>query len=153
MKKNVIKYTFIGIFLAVFNFGLYTIIARYAINNNDLLWLSTLISSTITAILAYILHSKITWKERYPGKSGVIKFIIWNLAEAIIINPALTWFFGLFTFLYEFVFNIFQSIGIGFDFAFIESTGVFGLTAVVTMIINFLFYDKLVFGKKEKDEK
>lgn len=151
-KKNVLKYTLVGVFLTVFNFGLYTIIARFIINNNDFLWLSTLISSTISALLAYFLHSKITWKERNPGKIGIIKFLIWNLVEAIAINPALTWFFGLFTGLYEFVFNICQSIGLGFDYEFVESTGAFALTAVVTMILNFLFYDKFVFGKKKEEE-
>ena len=65
------KYTFVGIILTIFNFGLYTIIARL-MGNNDFLWLDTLISTAATTILAYILHSRITWKERDPGKSGIL---------------------------------------------------------------------------------
>ena len=84
-KKRAGKFIIIGIVLTLFNFGLYTLIARLIINNNDFLWLSTLLSTLATTFLAYFLHSKITWKERDPGKLGIIKFFIWNLLAALII--------------------------------------------------------------------
>ncbi|MBR3322082.1 GtrA family protein [Candidatus Saccharibacteria bacterium] len=139
------KYTIVGIILTVFNFGLYTIIARI-INNNEFLWLATLISTLITTILAYILHSKITWKERNPGKSGIYKFFIWNIVAATIIGPIFTWLFTLITPLYEFTYNITATIHLPFDYNFVQSTGVFILTAIVSMVLNYLFYDRLVFG-------
>jgi hypothetical protein len=40
-----------------------------------------------------------------------------------------------------------------FDYDFVHSTGAFVLTSIVTMILNFLFYDKIVFGKKKEEEK
>lgn len=140
------KYTVVGIVLTIFNFGLYTLIARL-IDNNDFLWLSTLISTAATTILAYILHSKITWKERNPGKSGIYKFFIWNALCAIIIGPFFTWVFSIITPLYEFAYNISTAIHLPFDYNFVQSTGVFILTSIITMILNYLFYDKLVFGK------
>ena len=145
--KRTSKYVVIGIILTLFNFGVYTIIARFIINNNELLWLSNLIATFITAILAYILHSKITWKERNPGRSGVYKFFAWNLALAFAISPFLTWIFGLMTFIYDFAFNISSALHLPFDYNFIQSTGAFGFTALVTMFLNFFFYDKIVFGK------
>ena len=141
------KYTFVGIILTVFNFGLYTIIARL-MGNNDFLWLDTFISTAATTILAYILHSKITWKERSPGKSGIYKFFIWNALCAVIIGPFFTWLFTLITPLYDFTFDISQALNLPFEYEFIQSTGAFVLTAIITMILNFLFYDKFVFGKK-----
>ena len=110
---------------------------------------SSFIASAFTTILAYILHSKITWKERNPGKTGIYKFLIWNLLLTIAINPGFTQLFSLFTPLYELAFNIFQAIHIPFSYEFIQSTGAFVLTAIVTMILNFLFYDRFVFGKKK----
>lgn len=146
------KYISIGIFLTLFNFGVYTLIARIIINNNDLLWLSNLISTLITTALAYLMHSKITWKERNPGRLGVYKFFVWNLILALIISPFLTWIFSLMTPIYDLAFNISSSLDFPFDYDFIQSTGAFGFTALITMILNFLFYDKIVFGK-EKDAK
>lgn len=151
--KHVNRFVVIGVCLTVFNFLLYTAIARWIFNNNNLLWLSTLISTLATTILAYILHSNITWKERNPGKYGIYMFFVWNLAAAIAIGPFFTWLFGLMTPVYEFAFNISQAIHLPFDYNFIQSTGVFGFTSIITMTLNFFFYDKLVFGKKKENEK
>ena len=147
-KKRVSKFIIIGIVLTIFNFVVYTFLARVIFNNNELLWIDSIISYALATFLAYYLHSKITWKEHNPGKSGIIKFFIWNIITAAAISPFFTWIFGLLTPLYEFIYNIFTAIHLPFDYDFIVSTGVFGLTACVTMILNYLFYDKLVFGEK-----
>lgn len=146
-SKHANRYFVIGIILAIFNFGTYSILANLIVKNNDFLWLSTFISTALTTILAYTLHSKITWKERDPGKSGIYKFFIWNILATVLINPLFTQLFGLITPLYDFGFNISQSLQFPFSYEFIQSTGAFILTAIVTMIINFLFYDKFVFDK------
>ncbi|MBR6505966.1 glycosyltransferase [Candidatus Saccharibacteria bacterium] len=146
--KRIGKFAIIGIILALFNFVIYTFLARVIMNSNELLWLDSIIAYLLAAILAYILHSKITWKERYPGQFGVIKFLLWNGITAIIISPLFTWLFQLITPLYKFIFNISTTLNLPFDYNFIESTGVFILTTCVTMILNYLFYDKLVFGQK-----
>jgi len=156
-KKSTLatKYLIIGIFLTLFNYALYTLIARLIIKNDNLLWLSTLISTFITTFVAYALHSRITWKERNPGKLGIIKFLLWNFSVALAIGPFLTWLFGLITPLYDLAFNISTAMHLPFDYSFVHSTGAFVLTSIITMILNFLFYDKIVFGKKkeEKEEK
>lgn len=151
-QKRAFKYIGVGLFLTLLNFCIYSLLSKFVFNN-DLLWLSTLISSTICVIVAYFLHKGITWKERDPGKVGIIKFFIWNGFEALLLNPFLTWFFCLFKWLYEFGFNICQSIGLPFDYDFIESTGAFVLMTIVTMILNYIFYDKIVFGKTNSGEK
>ena len=146
--KRTGKYVIVGTTLTLFNFGLYTLIARL-IDDNNYLWISTLISTTITTILAYILHSKITWKERNPGRSGIYKFFIWNALCAIAIGPFFTWAFTFITPLYEFAYNISTAIHLPFDYDFVQSTGVFVLVSILTMILNYLFYDRLVFGKSK----
>ena len=145
-KKRTLKFAIIGTILALFNFLIYTFLARVIMNSNDLLWLDSLISYFLATFLAYFMHSRITWKERRPTKSGVIKFFLWNFFTALAISPFFTWIFKLITPFYEFVFNITTAIHFPFDFDFVESTGVFVLTTCVTMILNYLFYDNLVFG-------
>lgn len=139
------KFAIIGVILALFNFLIYTFLARVIINSNDLLWVDSIISYIFATFLAFFLHSKITWKERPVSKLGTIMFFVWNGLTALLINPFFTWLFYLMTPIYEFAFNISSAIHLPFDYDFIESTGIFCLTTCVTMILNFIFYDKLVF--------
>lgn len=143
------RYIIIGISLAIFNYGLYAILSNLIIKNNGLLWLSTFISTAATTILAYILHSKITWKERPITKTAIYKFLIWNALLAVAIGPWTTQLFSLITPLYQFAYNIFQTLHIPFSYDFTLTTGAFILTSIVTMILNFFFYDRFVFGKSK----
>ena len=146
------KFAIIGTILAIFNFAIYTFLARIVFNSNELLWLDIIISYTLATILAYILHSKITWKERPITKHGIVMFFVWNGITAIAISPFFTWLFGIITPLYEFAFNISSSIHLPFDYNLIESTGIFCLTTAVTMVLNYLFYDRLVFHLPNKQQ-
>lgn len=152
-SKHAVRYVFVGIFLTVFNYVLYTILSNLIIKNSDLLWLSTLIATLATTIVAYIMHSKITWKERKITKTAIYKFFIWNGLLTFPISPGLTQFFALFTGLYEFAHNICENLNLGFTYDFVQSTGAFIFTTAVTMIMNFLLYDKFVFGKSKKSQK
>ena len=149
-SKRAGRYLIVGILLTVFNYGLYSILANLIIKNNDFLWVSTLISTIITTFVAYFSHSKITWKERNIGKTAIYKFFIWNLFFAFAVGPWLTQLFSLIAPLYDLAFNICQNIGIGFSYEFIQSTGAFAITSLVIMVLNYLFYDKFVFGKDKK---
>ena len=148
IKNRIGKFFFVGLTLAIFNYLLYTFFALVIINNSDLLWLSSLISTSVTTILAYILHSRITWQERRPTKTGVVNFFVWNALLAVVISPFFTWFFGLFTPLYKFALQISEALHFPFNFDFVESTGIFILVNIVVMFLNYFFYDRLVFGQK-----
>lgn len=154
-SQHALRYLFVGVGITLFNYVLFAIIANLIIKNNDFLWLSNLIATSITVIVAYIAHSKITWKERNVTTSSIIRFFIWNAMLAIIISPALTQFFSIFTPLYEFVFNITTAMRLPFSYEFILTTGTFILTSGVIMILNFFFYDRFVFGKNnsKKEQK
>lgn len=148
-SKHAARYLIVGICVTIFNYVLFAILSNLIIQNNDLLWLSSLIATVITTIVAYIAHSKITWKERIVTKHSIMRFFIWNALLAIVISPALTQLFSLITPLYEFAFNIASAINLPFTYEFVLTTGSFALTSIVIMILNFLFYDKFVFGKKK----
>lgn len=149
------RYLFVGLTLTVFNYGFYTVLSNLIIKNNDFLWLSTLISTLVTTIIAYLMHSKITWKERNITKAAVYKFFIWNLLLTFPIGPGFTQLFSLITPIYDFAYNICQNLGLSFTYDFVQSTGAFIFTSAATMILNFLFYDRFVFGKTkaEKEKK
>ena len=146
------KFAIIGIILSLFNFIVYTFLARVIFNSNELLWLDSIISYALATILAYILHSKITWKERPVTKRGIIMFFLWNGITAFLISPFFTWLFGSITPVYEFIHQICTNLHIPFDYNFVESTSIFCFTTAVTMILNYIFYDKLVFGSSKTSD-
>lgn len=150
--KRISKFAIIGIILALFNFLIYTFLARVIFNSNELLWLDSIISYTLATILAYILHSRITWQERPVTTHGIIMFFVWNGITAIAISPFCTWLFTFITPFYEFIFQISTTIHLPFDYNFIESTTIFIIVNAITMILNYLFYDRLVFGKTKSKE-
>lgn len=146
--RRTARFAFVGIILTIINYFLY-IIFNLIINNNNLLWLSSAISTTITAVLAFFFHSKITWKERTPKKVGIYNFFIWNAILALIISPFFTQLFSHLVPLYKFVYNISSVLNLPFTFEFIQNTGAFCLATAIIMVLNFLFYDKLVFSKQK----
>lgn len=149
-SKHAIRYLIIGTTLALFNYIFFTILSNLIIKNNDLLWLSSFIATAVTTVLAYILHSRITWKERPISKTAIYKFFIWNILMTVAINPILTQLFSYITPLYQFAYNITSSLHIPFSYEFILTTGAFVLTAIVTTIMNYFLYDRFVFGKSQK---
>ena len=146
-SRRTIRYFFVGVGITLFNYVVYALFSNVIIQNNDLLWLSSLLATAITTVVAYILHSKITWRERKVTKVAIYKFFIWNAFLTFAISPALTQLFSLVTPLYEFAFNISTAIHLPFTYEFVLTTGAFVLTSAVIMVLNFLFYDKFVFGK------
>lgn len=147
------KYLIFGVLNTAVNYGMYEALALLVFKEDGQLWIATLISGAVSIFVGYFLHSKYTWKDREVGKKQLGKFFIWNVILNVAVRPLLTAFFGLFGFLYKFAFDIFQGIGIGFSYEFVETTGNYVLMTAVTMVINFLVYDRFVFGKSKTDDK
>ena len=147
------RYLIFGVLNTAINYGMYEALALLVFTAENQLWIATLISGAVSIFVGYFLHSKFTWKDREVGKKELGKFFIGNVIMNIAVRPALTWFFGLFGFLYKFAFDICQAIGIGFSYEFVESTGNYVLMTAVVMVINFLVYDKFVFGKTKTSSK
>ncbi len=151
-SKHAARYIIIGTFLAFFNYGLYTVLSNFIINNNNLIWLSSFISTAITTVLAYILHSRITWKERPISKTAIYKFFIWNIILTVAIYPVLTQLFSYLTPLYVFAYSITSFLRIPFTYEFVLTTGAFVLTTIITTLMNYFLYDKFVFGKSKNQK-
>lgn len=151
-SEHALRYFFVGLAITLFNYALFTVLSNIINNNNELLWLSTLVSTFITTLVAYLLHSKITWKERPITKTAKYKFFVWNLIGAFVVGPLLTQLFSLFTPIYEFIYQIVEALHLPFSYEFTFTTSVFVFTSTIYMIINFLLYDKFVFGKSKKQQ-
>lgn len=119
-------------------------------------WLpvASLISGATGIFTGYFLHSRFTWKGRKIGKFTVVNFLVWNIFMGVAVKPVLTKLFqlGIFDGLYLLAFNICQFLHIPFSMEFVETTGNFVLTTAIIMVINYLVYDRLVFGKKKSSQ-
>lgn len=154
VKNKVLKFVGVGITAALADYGVYEFCLLVLFgNNNDMIMVSQLISLVVATFVAFILHSNITWKGRDPGKYGIIKFFIWNLVVLLLMRSFLSWFFALLTGLYEFGYMITSGINLPLSFEFVQSTAIFILMNIVTMTVNYFFYDNFIFGKDKKEEK
>ena len=151
-KQQAGKYFIFGVVNTLVNYGLYEALALLVFTAENQLWLATLISGVVGIFTGYYLHSRFTWKEREVGKKELGKFFVWNVGLAVAIKPALTWMLEQPKFLYKLAYDICQAIHIPFSYDFVETTGIFVLMTAVVMVINFLVYDRFVFGKKKEEK-
>ena len=149
-KKGIRKFGsffILGIITTLIELVFYTITARI-INNNDILWVSALIGGLIGTFFAFILNSKLIWKNSKTTKREVTIFFVYNIGKTFTLKTFFTWVFGFLKPVYEFAFSISSGIGLSFDYEFVESTGIFAFTALVCMMITYFTYDRIVFKNK-----
>jgi len=145
--KKFAKFFGLGVGTTLIEYLVFTIAVRLL--GNDLIWLATLIGGVIGTVIAYFINSRLVWKE--GGKVEAAKFIIYNIAKTFTVKELFVWLFGLITPVYELAFGISQALKLPFDYDFVESTGVFGFTALASMVVTYFVYDKVVFTGKKKE--
>ena len=141
--NRIFKYIGVGVTATVIDFGVYTLMMIIFQQNPNLRQVAQMIAGVFSTISAYLMHSRITWKARDPGRKGVAMFFLWNALTVLVTRNFLFWVFGLCTGLYQFAYMF---LSWGFSYAFVESTGVYALMTIVTMTLNYLVYDNLVFS-------
>ena len=151
-KKRVWKYFWVGVTVTLTDYVLHELLILLVFKNVELEWLALMISGVVAMMVGFVLHNRITWKERNPGKWGPLKFIAWNSFVMFLLRPWLSSVFALFTGLYQFAFGICQWLHLPFSYDFVYSTGIYGLCICVTMILNFLVYERLIFKKTEEEK-
>ena len=142
--KKILKFAGVGIAATIVDFLTYQFSLNILFKDN--LAISAIVSGVVATFAAYIMHNNITWKERDPGKYGVVKFFVWNVIAVFGLRPPLTWLFSTcFDWLYGFIYFLTSWI---FNYEFVKSTGVYVLMTLVIMFLNFAVYEKLVFTKE-----
>ena len=144
------KFFGMGIITTLIEFVAYTILAR--VLSNDFLWLATLVGGIVGVIASFILNTKYVWKDKKAGKAEASKVLGYGMVKTFVIKEAFTWIFGLVTPIYTFAYQISSWLRLPFDYDFIESTGIFGFTALATMFITYYVYDRVVFTKAQKED-
>lgn len=143
--KKVLKFAGVGVIATVVDYLVYQFALNVLFVGN--LAPSAVVSGVVATFAAYVMHNNITWRERNPGKYGVVKFFIWNGIAVFLLRPPLTWIFSTcFDWLYGFVYFLTSWI---FNYEFVKSTGVYILMTLVIMLLNFAVYEKLVFTKEK----
>ena len=144
------KFFGFGVITTLIEYIVFTIVAR--ILSNDFLWLATLIGGIVGVVASFILNTEFVWKDKKAGKSEAAEVLGYGMVKTFVFKEFFTWVFTLITPVYELAFSISSAIHLPFDYDFVESTGVFGFTAVATMFITYFVYDKMIFTKnKEKN--
>lgn len=151
--KRVFKFIGVGLTVTVIEYTIYTLLMMVLFGGNtEMAPLATALSGAVAMIVAFLMHSKITWRERDPGKLGIIKFFAWNILLVALIRPGLAAFFELPVGLYQFAYMITSAIHLPFSYDFVESTGIYVLVTAISMVLNFICYEKVVFGTRIKVE-
>ena len=146
------KYFFLGILNTLIGYVIYEILALTIFSGEGQLKHATFISGVVSIFTGYYLHSHYTWKERKVGKQQVFRFFIWNAILAAALKPGFTEILEKIDFLYKFAFGISQALHLPFSYDFVRSTGNFVLVMAIVMVLNFLIYDRFVFGEKPVKE-
>lgn len=152
--KKIFKFVGVGLTVTIIEYIIYSLFVMILFGGNtDMAPLATGMSGAISMLVAFVMHSRITWKERNPGRFGIVKFFAWNILLVALIRPGLAAFFELLTGLYQFAFMITSAIRLPFSYDFVSSTGIYVLVTAVAMVLNFVFYEKIVFGTSIKVKK
>lgn len=153
--SRILKFAGVGFLAAVIDYAVYevcvlTIFSELSFKQP----LSIMVAGAVSTIVAFFLHSNITWKERDPGKFGIFKFFLWNILIIEILRPQLTVLFDLEFFhnFYQFVYMIVGWVPLFSSYVFVSSTTSYVLITIITMTLNFIFYEKFVFGSKKQGE-
>jgi putative flippase GtrA len=144
-KTRPLTFVWVGIVLTLINFVIYIILVHTFFQDHDQMPFATAIAYIISAVAAYFMHQFITWKDRQPSRSAMIKFFATNLFAGLVLTPIITSFFLLLTGIYEFAFTVSSALHLSFSLDFITKVGVFGLQTAIVMIFNYIMYNKVVF--------
>ncbi len=148
-KQKAGRFLVVGTSITIFDYLVYELLVMIFFGGNaEKAAIASVISGTIATLVAFVAHSRITWKTRDVGKTEIIRFFVWNIITMWILRPILAAGTGLLDPLYGLAQGIFNLVKIPFSFEFVKSTGIFVLTTAVIMLLNYLVYDNFVFGAK-----
>lgn len=148
-SQKATKFVIVGVVVTLFDFIVYSLVAYLL--PHALLWIAGVLAGIFATALAYVLHKNITWRERKVEKYTILMFFIWNAAIVFLLRPILITAFTFTVGIYQFGFMVSSFIGLPFTYAFIEKTGIYCFMTAITMVVNFIGYEKLVFRNKSKD--
>ena len=153
LSARILRFFVVGVLLTLIDYIIYQVALEILFGgDNKMIWLATIISGVIATVIAYFMHKNITWKRKTVNKSHIVRFFVWNAIMALMLRPLIANFFGLFGGLYQLGTGILNWMGIGCTYDFVERNAIYVLMIAVAMTLNYLVYDRFVFGKRAEEK-
>lgn len=137
----------VGILNTFLDFVFYSLLTYLFFGDKSSIWIAGIISGTVALFVAFLTHSKITWKYRTINLATMIRFLIATGFGMWVIRPILLVIFIRVDFIYDRAYDIAQWLHIPVSYGFVANTGAFALMTAVVLVYNFIVYDKFVFTK------
>ena len=148
-SRRPIIFIAVGIFNTLADFLVFTLITQTILKQN--IALAGFLSGTIALLMAYVTHSKVTWRERSMSRISIIKFFAVTGFGMWAIRPILLLIFSRMVMVFDFSHKILSSFGLPLSYSFIANSISFCLMVFVVLIYNYLSYDRFVFNETKKD--
>ena len=144
--KRVGVFALVGVANTLFDYILFMIFAQFF--NNVV---ASVISAAFAMVVAFFLHKKFTWGDRATSRSSMIQFLAFTAAVMWGLRPLLIWgltaastgfmepLYGLAHFILRFL-----------PYNFVVQTGIFAIATLVTLTVNYLLYNKVVFNHEKE---
>jgi putative flippase GtrA len=147
--RRPLTFIWVGVVLSAANFLIYILLTHTFLRDESAIPAASAVAYVLSAVIAYLMHKSITWKDRAPSKATTIKFFVTNLIVGFVLTPVISWIFLSLTGIYEFAFAISSFLHLPFSLDLITKIGVWGFTNAITMTINYIVYNKIVFREKK----
>lgn len=143
----------VGIFNTLTDFISYSLLMYVLPASNMKLTTVGVVSGTIALCVAFLTHSRITWRGAETGRGIFVRFLLVTGFGMWVVRPILLNIFVHFTLLSDILYKL--SYTLAEDMVtrtFIQNSVTFLLMTIVLLIYNFLTYDRFVFSQKNKEK-
>lgn len=149
--QQAIRFVAVGLFTTTVDYIIYELCLVFLLGGNaELASFASMMSGTISTFVAFFMHKNVTWKAKQVRRANILRFFGWNAILVLLVRPNLIEMLGCLDFIYQLAFNICQFIHLNFSWDFVKSTGIYAIMTVIIMVVNFMVYDKFVFGEHKK---
>lgn len=149
------KITFLGVgtLNTLCDFICYSILMYIIPQSAFKITLVAIISGTVALGVAYLTHSRVTWRERDKDKKSAMKFFIATGGGLWVLRPLLLNILLAIEGFYAFLYTVSHPILPFLDFEFVKNTSAFIIMTVIILFYNFIVYDKIVFKEESNHDK
>jgi len=142
-EKRIGIFAIVGVLNTIFDYILFMFLAMLFANE-----VASVISATFAMFIAFLLHSKFTWRDRKTSRTGIIQFLIINICVFWGIRTLIVWGLtnastGWLEPLFRFAHWVLRFL----PYEFVVRTGIFAITTIITLTLTYILYNKIVFRR------
>ncbi|MCL2094563.1 GtrA family protein [Candidatus Saccharibacteria bacterium] len=147
MIKRQVIFVGVGVFNTVADYGLFMLLVMLLGLGAPL---AGVISATVMMVVSFFLHKNLTWRDRGADNKVMWQFLLGTAVTMWAVRPVLMWCFEMMLdpLVVSFMARA-ESLEAIIGTAVVLSTLIFGFSTVVTLVLNYIFYNKIVFNPKK----